>query len=383
MRKTLFSAALALLAGAAPAFAADIYGLNPGNPELKSAGPLAFGNAGILFIADPAGSSIFAVQTGEKAGAAPAAAPNLKVDGLVAKVNAALGVDNAQVSDLIVNPETGSVFLSANIPNAAPRILKVANGDVAEFKLQNVSFAKQELPNLRPAAPAAPAGQPAAGGGGGRGRGGRGGGSSITDVAYANGMVLVSGTSANAQAASNVWTLYFPFQKADSGANVEIFHGNHGASEAGSAMTTFIPFMINGEPNILAGYVCTPLVKFPVKQLDAANNAEKVTGVTLAELGNQNRPLDMVAYNKDGKDWLLITNDRRGVMKVSTEGLDRSTGITEKVPNNATAGQKFETIQGIGSVVQLDKLNDKQAVVIVSEGEGAAAVLNLKTVDLP
>lgn len=379
--KTFSLAAAALLALTSGARAADVYGMDVGTPELKSAGPLAFGAQGILFIADPVGSSIYAVKTGEQGGVVPNT-QTIKVEGLTAKLNAALGIEGAQVSDLVANPESGSVYVAVNVTGKPPRIVKVArNGDLSEMKLENISFSKSDLPNVRPQQPAGAA--PAAGGGGGQraGRGGGGGGGrggSITDIAYANGLVLVSGASATNQASSNVWTLYFPFQKADQGANVEIYHGNHGAEEANSPMTTFVPFMINGEPNILAGYVCTPLVKFPVKQLDAAN-AEKVKGTTLAELGNRNVPLDMIAYNKGGKDFLLITNSARGVMKVSTEGLDRSTGITSRVPNMETAGQKFETIEGIGNVVQLDKLNDTQAVAIVSEGEN----LTLKTVDLP
>ncbi len=41
-------------------------------------------------------------------------------------------------------------------------------------------------------------------------------------------------------------------------------------------------------------------------------------GTTIAELGNRNRPTDMIVYSKDGKDYLLIANTSRGVMKVPT-----------------------------------------------------------------
>ena len=70
-------------------------------------------------------------------------------------------------------------------------------------------------------------------------------------------------------------------------------------------MRAFVPFVIDGEPHLLAGFQCTPLVKFP---LNALNPGKKVTGTTVAELGNRNRPYDMIVYEKDGKDYLLMAN---------------------------------------------------------------------------
>ncbi len=35
-------------------------------PEMKSAGPLAFGPEGVLFVGDTAGAAIFAIETGDR-----------------------------------------------------------------------------------------------------------------------------------------------------------------------------------------------------------------------------------------------------------------------------------------------------------------------------
>ena len=78
-----------------------------------------------------------------------------------------------------------------------------------------------------------------------------------------------------------------------------------------------MPYKVNGETNLIAGYLCTPLVKFPVNSLKPG---EKVLGTTIAELGNRNRPLDMILYKKDGKEFLLMSNNSRGVMKIPTAG---------------------------------------------------------------
>ena len=76
-------------------------------------------------------------------------------------------------------------------------------------------------------------------------------------------------------------------------------------------------YRIGNEPYMLAAYTCTPLVKVPVSELKAGAH---IKGTTIAELGNHNQPLDMIVYQKDGKDYLLMTNSSRGVMKIPTEG---------------------------------------------------------------
>jgi hypothetical protein len=143
----------------------------------------------------------------------------------------------------------------------------------------------------------------------------------------------------------------------------------------------FVPFNIGGEPNLLAGFTCTPLVRFPLNKVTAesADNA-KLRGTTVAELGNRNRPLDMIVYNKDGKDYLLLANSSRGVMKVSTDDIERPEGIEAPVQGGGTAGQPYETIDSLQGVVQLDRIDDQQAMVIVQTDGGA---MNLKTINLP
>ena len=160
--------------------------------------------------------------------------------------------------------------------------------------------------------------------------------------------VLVSGLS-SATSPSTVRELNFPFADSDKGIGVEIYHAAHGKSEDYAAMRTFVPIMIDGEPSILAAYVCTPLVKIPLKELEASG--EKVKGTTVAELGNMNRPLDMIAYQKEGADYLLLSNSARGVMKITTAGLKENKGLTEPGKGGGTAGQTFEAVASmVGSL---------------------------------
>src|SRR5207253_2312847 len=104
---------------------------------------------------------------------------------------------------------------------------------------------------------------------------------------------------------------------------------------------------------------------------------QKVKGTTIAELGNHNVPLDMVVYSKDGKRYILVANTARGLMKVTTEGIDKAAPITTRIPE--TAGLKYETIKGVEGVVQLDAFDKEHALVLQKTKNG----YDLNTIELP
>ena len=127
----------------------------------------------------------------------------------------------------------------------------------------------------------------------------------------------------------------------------------------------------------MAAYTCTPLVTFPLADL---RPGAKVRGKTVAELGNRNTPLDMIAYEKDGKKYLLVANTSRGVMKISLENIDKSESIEERVANGGVAGLPYETIEGLEGVEQLDSLGDSHAVIATRRASGE---IDVRVIDLP
>jgi len=350
---------------AATSLAADAGLKEAGKPDLKSAGPIAFGPPGVLFVADPQGGAIFAIGVD-----APAKADvkEVNVDGIDAKVAAALGTKagDITINDLAVQPGTGTVFLSVSRgkgPDAQAVIVRTgSDGKIAAVPLDKVSYSKLPLGNL----PGADQKDK---------RGGSLRTESITDLAFFEGKLFIAGLS-NEQFASKLRSVAWPFQSADSGTSVEVYHAAHGGLETRSPVRTFVPFNVGGEPQLLAAYTCTPLVRFPISEL---KEGAKVRGTTVAELGNMNRPLDIVAYEKDGKNYLLIANSARGVMKVSTENIEKQAGLTEPVRGGGTAGLKYDSVKDLKGVEQLDKLGDKQAVLLVKTESG----LNLQTIALP
>ena len=158
------------------------------------------------------------------------------------------------------------------------------------------------------------------------------------------------------------------------GTSVEIYHGAHGRFETNAPVRTFVSYKIEEEPYILAAYTCTPLVKFPVSSLTPG---AKILGTTIAELGNRNRPLDMIAYEKGGRPFILMNNSSRGVMKITAESLESYQGITERTD---ITGVPYETIDHLKGVQQLDRLDQSNALILVSTDSGS---LDLKTIPLP
>lgn len=338
------------------------WGLKEGNAELKSAGQLAFGPDGILFVGDARSATIFAISTGDTQGDASKARVN--VAGLNTKLAELLGADKVVIGDLAVNPLTGNVFVSVSKGAGAALVKVGVDGKLSQVGLQKVLMQKVELPN----APEDKTVETKRGPSNLRDQ-------SITDIAYAEGKVYVSGVASGSP--SNVREIPFPFTDVNAGTSVEIYHGAHGRLEDNAVVRTFLPINIDGEASLLAGFTCTPLVKFPI---DTLQPGKTTRGTTVAELGNRNQPLDMIAYKKDGKDFLLMANSARGVMKISTEGITKNPGITEPVRGGGTAGQTYETIKELDGVVQLDKLNNDHAVILVNS---SATSQDLRTIALP
>ncbi len=350
------------------AHAANQYGLKPGKLELKSVSALSFGPDGILFVGDSQNARIVAVDV-KDVRRGPLTAPEIK--GLDQKIGKLLDVKpgDVQIYDLVVNPLTGHLFLAVGTKDTAPRLAQIAGAEVQLLPAENVLQSEVTLPN--------PAEDKEVGEGQRR-RNNRA--SAITDIAFYEGRLLVSGLTAD-KAASNVWSVHFPFDQVDPGTTVEFYHAAHGRTEDYAPIRTFIPFMVDGKPNLLAGFVCTPLVRIPLDQLTSKGDERgKVVGKTVAELGNRNQPIDMIAYTKDGKDYLLLINNNRGVMKISTDGLADNTGLVARVPDGKTAGQAFQKIEELEGAVQLDKVNDSKAAVLLKQADGS---IDFKLIDLP
>jgi len=350
--------------------------LTTGKVELKSAGPLAFGPDGVLFVGDSAGGSIAEIDTNDRT--APRAATKIDVEGVDAKIAAMVGVtpDQIMINDVKVNPISKNVYLSASRgrgPDAMPLIVRVnAAGEVTSLPLDNVKHAAVSLSDVPAANPSARQDPRMM---------------TITDMAYVNGNLMVAGLS-NEEWSSALRTIPVPFKAASEGATLQIWHSSHGRYETASPVRTFVPYTIGGQQYVLAAYTCTPLVKIPVSELKPG---AKVKGATIADLGSGNQPLDMVPYKKDGHNFILIANTSLGLLKLKADGLESYAAIDSPTRVQAAAGVPYDKVAEVRNVQHLAQFDDSQALVLTGKpGAGPAwnpgrpvGPLNLQTIALP
>jgi hypothetical protein len=337
--------------------------LTSGKAQLTSAGPLAFGPDGVLFVGDSIGGQVVALDTGDHT--APRSDTKINVQGVDMKIAAVAGVapDQVVINDMKVNPISKNVYLSASRglgPDAMPLIVRVnAAGDVSLLSLENIPHSSVSLTDA-PKPDASARQNPRM--------------LTITDMNYVNGSLMVAGLS-NEEWSSALRSIPYPFKKAEEGATLQIWHASHGRYETQAPVRTFVPYTIQGQQYVLAAYTCTPLVKIPVSDLKPG---AKVKGVTIADLGSGNQPLDMVPYNKNGHDYILVANTSLGVLKLKADSLESYKPIDSPTVTDV-AGVPYDSLRDLKNVRQLAQLDSSNAVILA----GKSGPLNIQTIALP
>ena len=347
-----------------------------GTPKITAMSQLTFGPQGILFVGDSKSSKLFAIATNDLD--KPSGEVKVSVSDLEGKIAAMLGAkkEDILVHDVVVNPISKNVYLAVSrgrtkgdsywkLPNDledATILLRLKNGkDFEEVSLKNVKYSQISIPNpvnfekkdfkgkLRPDV--------------------------ITDLAYANGTVYVAGLS-NEEFASTFRKIPFPFKDKVSSTSLEIFHGAHGKYETKSPIRAFVPYKLNGKDHILAAYLCTPLVTIPEEKL---KNGKHVKGKTIAELGAGNMPLDMVVFNKNGKDYILMANTTRNAMKIAIDDIaNTKASITTRTKvRYGTEGVKYVSFPRV--LQQLAKFDDKNILMVARLPNGSLTMVTQPT----
>ena len=358
--------AFTVQAARTPAAAA---GLAAGDSGLKSAGALAFGPDGVLFVGDSAGGAIAAIDTADRT----PGSGKIDVQGIDEKVAAMVGVNAGDIliNDVAVNPISKNVYVSAargRGPDAAPLVVRVdSSGKLTLLPLDNIrheTISLSDAPDANAAARQNPRTQ------------------TITDMAFVNGNVMVAGMS-NEEWSSALRSIPYPFKTAAKGTQLQIWHASHGRYETQSPVRTFVPYTIDGQQYVLAAYTCTPLVKIPVSDLRAG---AQVKGVTISDLGAGNQPLDMVPYKKDGHEFILIANSSFGVVKLHADNLGQYKPIDSPTVVDV-AGAPYDRITALTNVRHLAQFDAGNALILTAAGGGgfgpAVGPMSLRTVALP
>ena len=361
MKKTLYVAAIIpILFLIAAINRPSEHGFKTGTPEIQSISSLAFGPDGILFIGDSKSAMVFAVDTKDTRKNKKTVNPDVK--NIDQKIASLLGteVSNITITDMAVNPTTKKVYVSIQHSDGTPVLFTIEGGKLSAFNLKEVNFASVQINN----APAEDAKD-------GRGRSLRI--ATISDLGYADGKLLLSGLS-NHQFSSSFKSIPFPFTGKQDEATLEIYHAAHGRYETSAPIKTFTTTEINGKKYLVASYTCTPLVLFPMDQLKPGMH---VKGRTVAEMGSGNTPIDMLTLSNGSNSYLVMANTARAVSKVDYKNIAAFEGtLTE--PVKGTAGVNYTSMQDLTKVLQMDKLDGTQLLIIQKRENGD---VDLRTAD--
>lgn len=346
-----------------------------GTPEIKSISQLTFGPEGILFIGDAKSAKILAVSLDDKE--MLNSKDKLEIVDIETKIADLLGAKSSDIliHDMVVNPLSQNVYLAVSrgrsksksfweLPNDlddATLLLRIKkDGKIEEVVLSNVKYAEVSIPNPISADKKYWRGNPRV--------------DAISDLAYQDGKLFVAGLS-NEEFASSMRVIPFPFKNQVNTSTVEIYHGAHGKYETEAPINTFLPIQLNGTAQILAVFTCTPLVTIPVSDLQ---DKKHVKGRTIAELGGGNMPLDMIAYQKDGKNYILIANLTRNLMRLEVDKISAYPGsLTTKVEKRyEKAGVEYLSIPMMAQ--QMDKLNDNYILMLQRLPQGTLNLVSFE-----
>jgi hypothetical protein len=363
------------------------YGLQLGRAEIGVAGPIAFGPDGILFLADNAAARIFAVDVADPA--APAGQEPFDLEDIDGRLADYLGCDvsDVRIKDLAVHPLSHNVYLSVqrghgdageavlvrvdhldgsitdvaltDVPMSQVTIEDAPDADdsrldtilpLREDEGENLTFGTRTIRILRRPIRT----------------------STVTDMAYLDGVLLVAGLS-NEEFSSRLRRIPFPFGGQASQNSLEIFHVSHGKWETEAPIRAFVPY--DGGQSILATYTCTPVVHFPLSQM---TEGAKAVGRTVAELGSMNQPLDMISFTRDGDEYLLVANTSHGLIKIPCSNIaDQTPLTTPKEPTGVP--REREDLEGI---VALANLNGGHVLALQSDRDGRQHLRSFKTSSL-
>ncbi len=204
-------AILAALAFVPTAFAEEAAnGMKKGNVELQSAGALAFGPDGVLFVADAKTATIYAIATGDTK---PAGVKKLSIPKLDELVGGLLGTTGSEIriNDMKVNSgqrQCVPIRFARQEPwsGGRHRQRSAPKAKASEVPLKDVMYSSVKLENASK-------------------------NSAITSMAYNKGDLYVAGLT-NEEWAANLRAIPFPFtDKVTNGAGVQIYHGAHGSYE--------------------------------------------------------------------------------------------------------------------------------------------------------
>jgi hypothetical protein len=369
------SALLVLALGSAAAQAQTNALKNPeqGTPPIQSIDAISFAPDGILLIGDGKGKQLVAVESGDTTKVQWTKTEVADITNVLAGRLGATAKD-IEILKVAVNPASQTAYFAVRMLALKKDIVLTldGNGKVKEVSLENVKFVNVPLPadaNV----------------------------TKVTGVSWAGDRVLVTALSKDTFA-NKCFSIMAPLGKDGSCGtfSTETFHVAHNKWETAAPIRTMMPYEENGKRFLVGTFTCTPIVKYSLDDMQAG---AKVKGVSVIELGQGNTPQYMFTYDKGGKKYILMNQQRMGGMQKSnpvgpsefwTAKVDFSILTeNEKVNKNAlwrTTGKanvsttdRAEIVATFHGVTHMGQLDAERALVIRKDDKG----VNLQILPLP
>ena len=347
-----------------------------GRPAFGSIEVLAFAPEGVLLIGDGRNSQVFAVATGDTIMAKVSKPFATKVEGLGQKLGETLGTDSdgLEILDMAVNPASGKAYFAVKKKddNAHAVLTVDGTGKIGELAMESVDYARLALDT--------------------------GSGAKInrvTDIAWADDRAIVAG-AANEEFASKIFVIRGPLSHEIKGLvhSAETYHVAHHKWETKAPMSAIIPYKEDDKTYVVGAFACTPVVKY---SLDDLQPDAKVKGVSVVELGSGNKPLDMFAYEKDGREYVLANTFRfhhakapvgpspYWTVRFERDLLGEKENVNEKATWRIDKERKPITdrivfIDAYNGVTQMDQLDAGRALVVRMNAAGG---VDLEALPLP
>ncbi len=140
-------------------------------------------------------------------------------------------------------------------------------------------------------------------------------------------------------------------------------------------MNAFVPFTIENKSYLVAGYTCTPLVKFPISDLKPGSRCghdHRRVRCRQSRARHDRVPKGRPAVSADHEQQPWCDED-------SDEHV-RSGHPDHRPVTSETGGVPFEKVTSMTGVEQLDRLDDQRSIVIARNNTGA---FNLKCCRCP
>lgn len=332
LRKTKFIISLAAALSVSTAASAE------SDLDMKFAGALEFSEDGTLFVGDNHNGAIYAFDV-------PSQAPDGQIvpstiANIDAKIGELLGVGAGaiQINDIAAHPVSNEIYISVTrIGNlvSQPAVVVVSQDQSLHLlDLSSLEFQRQELNEFPDGAitfngrsggmgPAMP----------------RDGAKTavplntlaIMDMEFYEGELFVAGVATD-NFLSSLRRISYPFDGSQSIANVEMYHIAHDQYESRAPIRAMSIQEIDGEPQLVAAYTCSPIVLVPLSEIE---DGARISARTIMDYGN-GQPLDMIAYDHqspfggDAQPSLFVTSNSRSPQLIPISGLQDAQVVTHE-----------------------------------------------------